>query len=132
MLARPITAMMPRPYEATLKTDKTARSPCQIVHGSFANTGFEPRLTVNFGFHKRSSVLDVHGAGIHAEAATFDADFIAERSRVMGLAIAARKQKYADETPYDYTPLSAQQSDIQYDAAAQASLLDYNLMDLSI
>lgn len=36
----------------------------QLVHGSFANSGFEPRLTINFGFHKRSSVLDVRGAGI--------------------------------------------------------------------
>ena len=26
----------------------------QIIHGSFANTGFEPRVSVNFGFHKRS------------------------------------------------------------------------------
>ena len=25
----------------------------QILHGSFPNCGFEPRVTVNFGFHKR-------------------------------------------------------------------------------
>ena len=104
----------------------------QIVHGSFANTGFEPRLTINFGFHKRSSVLNVLGAGIHAEAAVFDENFIAERSRVMGLAIAARKLHYPNETPYDYKPLAGQQLDFKYDAAAQAGLLDYNLMDLSI
>ena len=48
----------------------------QILHGSFANTGFETRVSVNFGFHRRSSVLNVHGAGIHAEAATFDDAFI--------------------------------------------------------
>jgi len=104
----------------------------QIIHGSFANTGFEPRLTANFGFHKRSSILDVKGAGIHAEAAVFDADFIAKRSEVMGLAIAARKQRFPDETPYDYKPLSDVQDKIVYNAAAQAGLLDYNLMDLSI
>lgn len=104
----------------------------QIIHGSFANTGFEPRITVNFGFHRRSSVLGVLGAGIHAEAAVFDADFIAERSRVMGLAIDARRQRFPGETPYDYKPLSDVQSEIKYNAAAQAGLLDYNLMDLSI
>ena len=104
----------------------------QIIHGSFANTGFEPRLTVNFGFHRRSSVLGVLGAGIHAEAAVFDTDFIAERSRVMGLAIDARRQRFPGETPYDYKPLSDVQSEIKYNAAAQAGLLDYNLMDLSI
>jgi len=104
----------------------------QTIHGSFANTGFEPRITLNFGFHRRSSILNVKGAGIHAEAAVFDADFIAERSRVMGLAIAARKQRFPNETPYDYKPLSDVQDGIIYDAAAQAGLRDYNLMDLSI
>lgn len=104
----------------------------QIVHGSFANTGFERRLTANFGFHRRSSVLNVKGAGIHAEAATFDEAFIAKRSRVMGLAIAARKQNFPDETPYDYKPLSDIQDTFEYTPAAQAALLDYNLMDLSI
>ncbi len=104
----------------------------QLVHGSFANTGFERRLTANFGFHKRKSVLNVKGAGIHAEAATFDADFIAERSQVMGLAIAARKQRFPNETPYHYKPLAHVQDGFVYNAAAQDSLLDYNLMDLSI
>ena len=104
----------------------------QLVHGSFANTGFETRITANFGFHKRSSVLNVRGAGIHAEAAVFDADFIAERSRVMGLAIAARKARFPHETPFTYAPLAAQQDEFSWDAAAQARLRDYNLMDLSI
>lgn len=104
----------------------------QIVHGSFANTGFEPRLTANFGFHRRSSVLNVKGAGIHAEAAVFDAEFIAKRSRIMGLAIAARKQRYPHETAYAYKPLAEVQDGFVYNAQAQEALLDYNLMDLSI
>lgn len=104
----------------------------QLVHGSFANTGFERRLTANFGFHRRSSVLNVKGAGIHAEAAVFDEAFIQKRSQVMGLAIAARKDHFPQETPYNYKPLSNVQDGIVYDAAAQAALLDYNLMDLSI
>lgn len=104
----------------------------QIVHGSFANTGFETRVTANFGFHRRSSILNVHGAGIHAEAATFDEAFIETRSRVIGLAIEARKQRFPDETPYDYAPQSSNPETVIYDSAAQAALLDYNLMDLSI
>lgn len=104
----------------------------QLVHGSFANTGFETRVTANFGFHKRTSVLNIRGAGIHAEAAVFDTDFIAERSQVMGLAIAARKAKYPNETPYSYAPLAAKQDEFVWTDAAQAGLLDYNLMDLSI
>jgi len=104
----------------------------QIVHGSFANSGFEPRVTVNFGFHRRSSVLGVKGAGIHAEANVMDADFINTRSRLIGLAINARAQRFPDETPYDYAPFAGRAEEFIWDEAAQASLKDYNLMDLSI
>ena len=104
----------------------------QLVHGSFANTGFETRVTANFGFHRRASVLNVHGAGIHAEAATFDDAFIKQRSRLVGMAIEARKQRFPDEVPYKYMPdIHANEQPI-WDDAAMASLKDYNLMDLSI
>ena len=104
----------------------------QILHGSFANTGFEPRLSVNFGFHRRSSVLDVRGAGIHAEAATFDAAFIKKRSETIGLAISARQQRFPNETPYAYQPNEESGDKPVWSEAAQAALKDYNLMDLSI
>jgi hypothetical protein len=104
----------------------------QLVHGSFANTGFETRVTVNFGFHRRSSVLDVHGAGIHADAATFDTDFIAQRSRLIGFAISARQQRYPHETPYTYAPFADSMDRMQWSEASQASFRDYNLYDLSI
>ena len=104
----------------------------QIIHGSFANTGFEPRVSVNFGFHKRSSVLDVRGAGMHAEAAVMDADFIDHRSRLIGFAIDARAQRFPDETPYHYEPFAGRKDEFRWSPAAQASLHDYNLMDLSI
>jgi len=79
---------------------------------------------------RRSSVLNVMGAGIHADAAVFDAAFIKERSRLIGLAIDARRQRFPDETPYDYEPFKGET--YIWDAAAQASLKDYNLKDLSI
>ena len=104
----------------------------QIIHGSFANTGFEPRLSINFGFHKRSSILNVRGAGMHAEAAVMNSDFIDRRSRLIGLAIDARRQRFAQETPYTYAPFAARQDEFIWNAASQASLKDYNLMDLSI
>jgi len=104
----------------------------QILHGSFANTGFETRVTVNFGFHRRNSVLNVKGAGIHAEAVIFDEDFIKERSRLISLAIDARKQRFPSEKPYSYEPFVDVQNKYVWDAAAQSSLKDYNLKDLSI
>ena len=39
----------------------------QVLHGSFANTSKDRRVTVNFGFHKRSSVLNVLGGGLHGK-----------------------------------------------------------------
>ena len=38
----------------------------QAVHGSFANTSAECRVTINFGFHPRASVIGARGNGIHA------------------------------------------------------------------
>ncbi|MEN8675906.1 MAG: phytanoyl-CoA dioxygenase family protein, partial [Alteriqipengyuania sp.] len=104
----------------------------QLVHGSFANSGFEPRLTINFGFHKRSSVLDVEGAGIHCPVETYSADVIRERSKVIGYAIDARRQKYPSEKPYAYAPFAAAKDDFSWTPAAKASIKDYNLIDLSI
>ena len=104
----------------------------QIIHGSFANTGFEPRLSVNFGFHRRASVLNVCGAGMHAEATVMDESFIDIRSRLIGFAIDARRQRFPNETPYLYAPFAERQEEFKWNAAAQASLKDYNLMDLSI
>lgn len=104
----------------------------QLVHGSFANSGFEPRLTINFGFHKRSSVLNVEGAGIHCPVETYSADVIRERSKVIGYAIDARKQKYPDEQPYSYAPFAEAEEDFAWTPESKASLKDYNLIDLSI
>lgn len=104
----------------------------QLVHGSFANTGFEPRLTINFGFHRRSSVLNIEGAGIHSPVAVYDETVIKERSRVIGLAIDARKRQYPDEQPYTYKPFADTGTTYVWDAAAKAKLKDYNLLDLSI
>ena len=104
----------------------------QLVHGSFANTGFEPRITVNMGFHRRSSVLDVMGAGTHNEAQVFDDAVIAKRSEVIGYGIDARRQRFPDETPYVYQPFLEQGLDYKWNADAKASLHDYNALDLSI
>ncbi|WP_306252814.1 phytanoyl-CoA dioxygenase family protein [Parvularcula sp. IMCC14364] len=104
----------------------------QLVHGSFANAGFEPRLTINFGFHRRSSVLNVKGAGIHSPVTVYTNDVIKERSKVIGYAIDARQKKYPDEKPYQYKPFHDALENYVWDAAAKASLRDYNLLDLSI
>ena len=104
----------------------------QLLHGSFANTGFEPRITVNMGFHRRSSVLNVEGAGTHNEVQVFDEALIAKRSEVIGYGIDARRQRFPDETPFEYKPFVKKGLSYKWDAAARESLHDYNMRDLSI
>ena len=102
----------------------------QAVHGSFANTSPNPRVTFNFGFHRRSSVLGVNGNGIHSEEAIYDDARIAERSKVIGYAISARSARFPHEAPYAYLPQAGQRFDWNEDARVDIS--DYNLLDLGI
>ena len=104
----------------------------QALHGSFPNSGFEPRLTVNFGFHRRSSVLGVQGGGIHSDAQVFDETIIARRSKVLGYAIAARKERFPDEQAYEYQPFKEAGLSFEWNDAARADMKDYNRDDLSI
>ena len=104
----------------------------QLVHGSFANSGFEPRLTINFGFHRRSSVLGVAGAGMTSEREVYDEAIIEKRSRVIGYAIDARRQRYPEEESYAYLPFVESGKEYRWDNNAQEAIKDYNLHDLSI
>src|SRR4029434_5062907 len=62
----------------------------QALHGSFANTSKDSRVTLNMGFDRRRSVLGVRGGGVHNEAAVYDAARIRERARLIGYGIDAR------------------------------------------
>ena len=104
----------------------------QLLHGSFPNCGYEPRVTVNFGFHRRSSVLDIRGAGMYSEPVIFHAALIEERSKVIGYAIDARKQRFPHEEPYQYQPFVESGKVFHWDESVTASLKDYNLYDLNI
>jgi ectoine hydroxylase-related dioxygenase (phytanoyl-CoA dioxygenase family) len=104
----------------------------QAVHGSFANTSSDWRVTLNFGFHRRKSVLGVMGSGLHNAPSVYDAERIAERARVIGYAIDARARRFPDETPYSYAPHADDNETYRWDAEAKAGIKDYNLLDLSI
>ena len=104
----------------------------QTVHGSFANTSPNWRVTVNFGFHRRRSVLGVVGGGLHNEAAVYDAERIRQRARVIGYAIDARRQRFPQETPFVYAPHAQAGETYVWNESAKAGMRDYNLLDLSI
>jgi len=104
----------------------------QAVHGSFANTSPDWRVTVNFGFHRRSSVLGVAGGGVHNAPAIYDAERIAKRARVIGWGIDARRQRFPNETPFVYAPHAAAGEVWPWDDGAREAIKDYNLLDLGI
>jgi hypothetical protein len=104
----------------------------QIIHGSFANTSDEPRVTINLGFHRRRSVLGVESGGVHNPVAVYDDARIRERSRLIMYAIDARRQRFPDEQPYRYAPLADREDEYRWTPQARAGLKDYNLLDLGI
>ncbi|MCB1749460.1 MAG: phytanoyl-CoA dioxygenase family protein [Gammaproteobacteria bacterium] len=104
----------------------------QAVHGSFANTSRDTRVTINFGFHRRRSVLGVVAGGVHNAVATYTAERIHERSRLIAYAIDARRQRYPHETPHAYAPFAGAEDAYRWSPAVRPTLRDYNLLDLSI
>ena len=60
----------------------------------------------------------------------YDEDRVRRRSRVLGLAIEARKQRFPDEIPYEYQPFAG--LSFEWNDAARESLRGYNKLDLGI
>ncbi|TCZ62957.1 phytanoyl-CoA dioxygenase family protein [Roseicella aquatilis] len=126
------TERLPDAVPILCKPGDVAITNRQTVHGSFANTSPDWRVTLNFGFHRRRSVLGVEAGGVHNARAVYDEARIRERSRVIGYAIDARRRRFPQETPYAYRPQAEAGETWRWDAAAKAGMKDYNLLDLSI
>ena len=104
----------------------------QLVHGSFANTSPDWRVSFTLGYHRRSSVLDVCSGGVHNATAVYDEARIRERSRMIGYGIDARRQRFTNEAPYVYKPFLKSGEYLQWNTNAREAIHDYNLLDLSI
>ncbi|MDH4148773.1 MAG: phytanoyl-CoA dioxygenase, partial [Acidimicrobiia bacterium] len=104
----------------------------QAVHGSFANTSPDVRVTINFGFHRRRSVLGVTSGGVHNPVSVYDEARITERSKAIMYAIDARAQRFPDERRFAYQPFAGREDEFRWTPEARASLRDYNLLDLGI
>ena len=104
----------------------------QAIHGSFANTSPDVRVTINFGFHRRGSVLGVRSGGVHNPVSLYDEEYIRQRSRLIMYGINARRQRFPEEKPHVYQPFAGQEHEYQWTPEAKAGLKDYNLQDLGI
>lgn len=132
MVAAAGSTRLPDAIPMVCKPGDVAITNRQAVHGSFANTSRDWRVTLNFGFHRRRSVLGVRGGGVHNAPATYDEARIRRRARLIGYAIDARRRRFPAETPFVYKPHAEAGEVWRWDAAAKADMKDYNLLDLSI
>jgi hypothetical protein len=124
------TARLPDATPIICKPGDVAINNRQLVHASFANVSADWRVTVNVGFHRRESVLGAKSAGLQSVMETFDAYRIRNRSRVIGYAIDARRQRFPNEASYIYAPLAGET--YPWNDAAREDMKDYNLLDLHI
>jgi hypothetical protein len=105
----------------------------QLVHGSFANTSHERRITLNMGFFPRRRVANVTTTRLDGVEETYDAQRLAQRTRVIAVAIDARHQRFADESRYVYAPLAGREDENRWNEATRKAVIEnYNVSDLYI
>ena len=105
----------------------------QVVHGSFANTSDDWRVSVGFGFHRKKSVVGVSAKLLNGKVVRYDETRVKERSRMIAIAIDARTQRYPNEEPYQYKPLAGFEAENHFNEETREQVVkNYNLLDLHI
>ena len=106
----------------------------QMVHGSFANTSPDLRISLTFGFHRRRSVVGQKAALSIADSnAIYDDQRIFDRSAVIQVAIDARRQAFPDAPAFRYQPFAGLEDEFRFTPATFDRVIrDYNTKDLAI
>jgi ectoine hydroxylase-related dioxygenase (phytanoyl-CoA dioxygenase family) len=106
----------------------------QTLHGSFANSSPDLRISITFGFHRRKSVLGQKTAlSVQVEGVRYDDARIDRRSSVIAVAIDARRQHFPHEQPFAYQPFAGREQAFCFnDDTFNKVIRDYNLHDLAI
>jgi Phytanoyl-CoA dioxygenase (PhyH) len=105
----------------------------QMVHGSFANTSPDRRVTLNMGFFPRARVLNVTATQLDGRVVTFGSAHVHERSRMIAIAIDARKQRFPNEKSYFYQPLAGEEDQNRWNEQTRQTVVkNYNLLDMYI
>ncbi len=105
----------------------------QLVHGSFANSSRNRRVTLNEGFFPFKRVVGVETSQLDGESEQYTKERIHDRSRIIELAINARKQHFRNEKPFTYKPFVGSEEDNLWCEKNRLELLEnYNLKDIYI
>ena len=105
----------------------------QLLHGSFANSSPDRRITLNAGFFPRKRVLGVTTRRLHGAIETYDQARIDERCRILQLAIDARRQRFPQERAYVYRPRAGREDESRWNETTRQTMLkNYNQRDMFI
>ena len=105
----------------------------QMLHGSFANTSPDKRISITMGFHRRRSVLGQRGKLSMGAGEVYDEQRIFERSAVIQVAIDARRQRFPEEASYRYRPFDGLEDEFRLNEETfERVIRDYNTKDLAI
>ena len=105
----------------------------QVLHGSFANTSSQRRVTVVHGFHMRSSVLGAETSFPAGTSVRYDDERVHRSSRMIPLAVDARRQHFEDEDPYAYQPLIDEIEENRFNEGTRETVLkNYNMYALGL
>ncbi|MBT6276640.1 MAG: phytanoyl-CoA dioxygenase, partial [Chromatiales bacterium] len=102
----------------------------QLVHGSFANTSDDRRISLNMGFFPRKRVAGVTTTRLEGAVETYGAERVHQRTRLIALAVDARHQRYPEQPRYCYGPLAGEEDENRWsETTRQALLHNYNTND---
>lgn len=105
----------------------------QLLHGSFANSSPDRRITLNAGFFPRKRVLGVTTRRLTGAVETYDEARITERARILQLAIDARRQRFPQERAHIYRPLAGREDESRWNETTRETMLkNYNQRDMFI
>jgi hypothetical protein len=105
----------------------------QLVHGSFANSSPDRRITLNEGFFPRRRVLNVTTRRLTGAVQTYDQARIDARTRILKIAIDARRQRFPQEKSFVYQPLVGHEDENRWNETTRATVLkNYNQLDMFI
>jgi len=106
----------------------------QTLHGSFANSSPDLRISITFGFHRRKSVLGAKTAlSMKVEGLCYDEQRIADRAGVIAVAIDARRQHYPAEKAFVYKPFTGREHEFRSSPETFDRVIrNYHLKDLAI
>ena len=106
----------------------------QMVHGSFANSSADLRISLTFGFHRRKSVLGQKAAlAVEDSGAIYDEQRVFDRAAVIQVAIDARNQAFPNEPTFTYQPFAGLQDQFRFTPETFLRVIrDYNTKDLAI